>query len=234
LNEKKCVVLFSGGQDSTTCLYWAKKHFEEVHAVTINYGQKHSLELESAKKIVELAGIASHEIINVGSILGGTSPLVNPNYEVEQYKDVESLPGGVEDTFVPGRNIFFLTIVANKAVCLDAANIVIGVSEEDFGGYADCREVFIVRMEKALNSGLFGEEGPPVLFIRAPLIHLDKKETVELAQKLPGCMGALKYSHTCYTGEFPPCGKCHACILRENGFKQAGLVDPIHCRGVDG
>jgi 7-cyano-7-deazaguanine synthase len=235
MDNKKCVVLLSGGQDSTTCLFWAKERFEEVHAVTINYGQKHSLELESAKKVAELAEVTSHEIIDVGAVLGGTSPLVNSNYEVEQYKDVESLPGGVEDTFVPERNSLFLVLVANRAIVLRAKHIMIGVSQEDYAGYFDCRADFIRSIEESLNLAGCGQRyGENSFIIHAPLMFLNKKETVEAAQKLSGCVEALKYSHTCYKGEFPPCGKCHACILRENGFKQAGIEDPIYSRGVDG
>jgi 7-cyano-7-deazaguanine synthase len=233
MDEQKCVVLLSGGQDSTTCLFWAKEQFDEVHAVTINYGQKHDIEIESAKKVAELAGVASHEFVDVGPILSGTSPLVNSDYQVDQYEDVESLPGGLENTFVPQRNSLFLVIVANKAMALKTRNIVTGVGQEDFAGYFDCRNEFIESMEESLSLAGFGNRYSG-FEIETPLMFLDKKQTVELAQSLPGCMEALKYSHTCYNGVFPPCGKCHACILRENGFKQAGIEDPIHSRCADG
>jgi 7-cyano-7-deazaguanine synthase len=233
MSKNKCIVLLSGGQDSTTCLFWAKQKFEEVHAVTINYGQKHSREIESAKKVAELAEVASHEFIDVGNILKSTSPLVNDKYEVAQYEGVGSLPGGVEPTFVPLRNLLFLTLVGNRAVALGVKNIIIGVSEEDFGGYFDCRKAFIDGIEEVINLAAFGEEAEEnCISILAPLIFLNKAQTVEVAVEIRGCWEALSYSHTCYKGEYPPCGKCHACILRENGFKEAGLVDPLLSRHI--
>jgi 7-cyano-7-deazaguanine synthase len=100
------LVIFSGGQDSTTCLYWAKQRYHQVHALTFNYGQRHAREIDAAIKIAELAEVASHEILTVGPILKGTSPLVSDN-KLEQYQDWHALPGGLEKTFVPGRNALF-------------------------------------------------------------------------------------------------------------------------------
>ena len=225
MEKSKCLVVLSGGQDSTTCLYWAKLSFDEVHAVTFNYGQRHGVEIESAEAIAELAGVASHEIIDLGPILAGTSPLTDHSREVGEYKDAESLPGGVEDTFVPARNILFLTIAANRAYCLGIRDMITGVCEEDFGGYFDCRRDFIDAMEKALGEGIHGT--PHSFNIRTPLMFLSKKESVELANSLPDCMEALAFSHTCYKGEYPPCGKCHACLLRLKGFQEAGVLDPL-------
>lgn len=222
----KVLVILSGGQDSTTCLFWAKKHFDEVHAITFNYGQRHLVEIEAARDIARMAHVASHEVLYLGkNILAGTSPLTNPDFEVEKYASADVLPGGLEKTFVPGRNILFLTIAANRAYCLGAKNMVTGVAQEDFGGYPDCRAMFIHKQEQALQAGLdFG------LMVHTPLMHLTKAETVTMAQNLPGCMEALAYSHTCYDGQVPPCGKCHACLLRARGFKQAGVIDPLVAR----
>lgn len=221
----KALVVLSGGQDSVTCLYWAKKHYEEVIAITFNYGQRHRIELESAIKTASLANV-EHETINVKGTLEGTSPLVNFNFEVEQYKDAESLPGGLEKTFVPSRNMLFLTIASNRAYVHECDFIVTGVSQEDFGGYPDCRETFIRSMEMTINKGLDKD-----IRIITPLINLTKKETVELAYSLgEDCWDALSYSHTCYNGHYPPCGNCHSCLLREKGFKEAGLADPLIAR----
>lgn len=223
----KCLVILSGGQDSTTCLFWAKHVLgkKEIHAVTFDYDQKHAIEIESAKKVAEVAGVASHVIITVGPVLRGTSPLVNPKEEVGTYESTEKLPGGVEPTFIPGRNILFLTLASNLAASLNTDEIVIGVCEEDFGGYFDCRREFIDSMEKSLSQGIYGVDNR--FRIHTPLMNLTKRQTVELAVSMEGCMGALAYSHTCYKGMSPPCGHCHACLLRARGFKEAGVDDPI-------
>lgn len=222
--REECLVLLSGGQDSTTCLYWAKREFEFVHTLTINYGQRHNIELSAALKIAKLALIESYEVLDILNVLQGTSPLINRDNQVGQYNSVEDLPAGVEPTFVPGRNIFFLTIIANRAYCKGIRDIVIGVSQVDYGGYVDCRKDFIVSMQQALSQGLYGTNDS--INIHTPLLNLSKRETVELAQEV-GAMEALKYSVTCYRGKKPPCGKCHSCLLRERGFKEAGVRDPL-------
>jgi 7-cyano-7-deazaguanine synthase len=222
----KALVILSGGQDSTTCLFWAKERFTEVHAVTFDYGQRHRIEVESAIKIARRAGVMSHEVIELGPILLGTSPLVNRNEQVESYADAATLPGGIEKTFVPMRNTLFFTIAANRAVVLGLEHLVTGICQEDFGGYPDCREYFRQDLEKAFATSL---EGIASIQIHAPLMNLNKAETVEMAVK-NGAYGALAWSHTCYNGEFPPCGKCHACLLRARGFEEAEFIDPLLSR----
>ncbi len=217
------VVLFSGGQDSTTCLYWARERFERVVALSIHYGQRHSVEVEAARTIAAAAGV-EHEVLEVGRILRGTSPLVSDN-PVGQYDSANDLPGGVEPTFVPARNALFLVLAANVATVLGAHDLVTGVCEADFGGYPDCRRSFIDSMEQTLGLGIDGEAD--AFRVHTPLMELTKADTVRLAQALPGCMEALAHSHTCYRGERPACGKCHACIIRARGFDEAGVVDPI-------
>ena len=217
-----CMVVFSGGQDSTTSLYWAREKFKGIHAITFDYGQRHKIEIESARKIAQFAGLQSHEIIDVTGILKTTSPLVDFSHEVGQYSSVDELPGGIEPTFIPCRNILFLTIAANRAVVKSIKDLVIGVSAIDYGGYPDCRPEFIQLMKETLCHGLEME-----INIHTPVISLSKKDTVLLASRISGCMEALAYSHTCYEGKFPPCGKCHACLLRMKGFKEAGISDPL-------
>lgn len=217
----KALVIFSGGQDSTTCLYWAKQRFDDVFALTFDYGQRHRLELESAKKIAVLA-VIKQEVIELGQIFKGLSPLTDLSRPVESYVNVDSLPSGIADTFVPGRNILFLTIAANRAYVLGCDSIVIGVAQQDYGGYPDCRQDFITKMQSAMASGLDSD-----LKILAPLMNMTKENTVTLAQSLPGCMEALAHSTTCYNGAVPPCGVCNSCLLRARGFAQAGLPDPL-------
>lgn len=224
---KSCLVVLSGGQDSTTCLAWAKQNFEKVHAITFDYGQKHSRELESACTIAEHFKVDSHEVVSMPAILHGTSPLVNSDEEVEQYESADVLPGGLEKTFVPMRNMLFLVIAANRAVCLGTSNLVTGVCQEDFGGYPDCRQTFINATARAIEEALYLDPENNRFHIHTPLMDLTKAQSVELAQSLPGCMEALAWSHTCYNGDFPPCGHCHACLLRERGFAEAGIADPL-------
>ncbi|HEY9793259.1 MAG TPA: 7-cyano-7-deazaguanine synthase QueC [Candidatus Obscuribacterales bacterium] len=215
------LVVLSGGQDSTTCLYWAKQRFAKVHALTFDYGQRHRLELDSAANIARAADVP-HEILDIGQIFAGLSPLTNKSRDVARYDSADALPGGLEDTFVPGRNILFLSLAANRAYVLGCDTVIIGVAQEDFGGYPDCREEFISHMQQALSSGL----GKP-LSVLTPLMHLNKAQTVELAASLPGCLEALAQTTTCYNGVLPPCGHCHACFLRQRGFEMAGVDDPL-------
>lgn len=234
----KALVVLSGGQDSTTCLFWTidKYGVDQVQAVTFDYGQRHLIEIEAAKKVAEMAGIPrhKHEIIQLGAILKGTSPLVNPDSELEQYADHHSLPGGLEKTFVPMRNQLFLTIAANRAYVLGCQILVTGLCNGDQQGYPDCRPEFIKAFENVCNKGTFtGEPGTlGGLEIEAPLLYLDKADTVRLADDLPGCMEALAYSHTAYDGAYPPTGHDHATLLRAKGFEEAGLPDPLILRAV--
>lgn len=223
----KCLVVLSGGQDSTTCLFWALKRFEEVHAVTFDYGQRHRREIQCARMIANLMGV-EHEVITLGDdILKGTSPLVNKEEQLEEYEDHQSLPGGLEKTFVPMRNQLFLTIAANRAYVLYCNTLVTGVSNEDFGGYPDCRPNFIEAFIHASSLGTFTEESLRVL---TPLMSFDKKETVLLALEMLGCYQALGLTHTSYDGEYPPKSKDHATLLRAKGFEFAGVPDPLILR----
>lgn len=232
----KILVVLSGGQDSTTCLFYAKRVLakdpgSEVHALTFNYGQRHVQEIDAARRVVHLASVHSHEILTLPAILKGTSPLVS-GAQLEQYADHDALPGGIEKTFVPMRNAFFLTVAANRAVVLGADVILTGVSEEDYGGYPDCRETFLAGMSNMIELAL-GEsvQTPPA--IRAPLLHLSKAETVRFAQSLSGCYHAMAFTHTAYDGMYPPKGKDHASLLRVKGFLEAGVPDPLILRAVD-
>jgi 7-cyano-7-deazaguanine synthase len=232
MNKTKALIVLSGGQDSTTCLFWAKEHFDELHTVTFNYGQRHAIEIQSALQVAAAAGVASHEVIDLGGhILEGTSPLVS-GAELEQYEDHQSLPGGLEKTFVPMRNQLFLTVAANRAYVRGIQNLVTGVCQEDYGGYPDCRQVFIDKVQDACNFGTFtGEDGAlGNLTIHTPLMDLTKAQSVHLAMDLPGCMEALAYTHTSYDGQYPPVGHDHATLLRAKGFEEAGVPDPLVLR----
>ena len=224
------LVVLSGGQDSTTCLFWAREYFDEVHAVTFDYNQRHRREIEAAKTVAAMAGVASHEIVELGPILKGRSPLTNDSENLETYnsfKEMDSIIGNrVELTFVPMRNALFLTLAANRAVCLDVWDVVTGVCEADNANYPDCRRGFVEAAEAAINEAL----GVDNFRVHTPLIVKTKAESIALAQSLPGCMDALAYSHTAYSGEYPPVTQDHATVLRAEGFKCAGIADPLIVR----
>lgn len=229
----KALVVLSGGQDSTLCLHWAlQQGFDEVQAVAFHYGQKHSIELEMADVQTERVGVP-FEIVELGPILKGTSPLVDPNAELEQYTDGD-LPGGLEKTFVPMRNQMFLTIAANRAYVIGATNLVTGVCQADSGGYPDCRQNFIDALEASINLGTFtGEPGTvSSLKIHTPLMDLSKAESIHMAMNIPGAYEAWAYSHTAYDGAYPPLGFDHATVLRAQGFEEAGVPDPLTVRAA--
>jgi len=227
----RAIVVLSGGQDSTTCLYWALDLGFQVHAVTFDYGQRHSREIRAATRIASQAKVQSHEIISAVGLLRGSSPLVSGS-PLAQYEHHSKLPGGLEKTFVPMRNQLFLTIAANRAAVLDAETIITGVCEEDYGGYPDCRQQFIHAFAHACNLGTFtGENGAPKsIAVLTPLMHLTKAASVRLALDLEGCYNALSYSHTGYDGKYPPTGKDHATLLRQKGFEEADVPDPLVLR----
>lgn len=238
--DLKAIVVLSGGQDSTTCLFWALDAGAKVHAVTFDYGQRHNREIHAAEVVYAMAQahyglqrVLDHEIIRMGPILKGTSPLVSDS-KLEQYESHAVLPGGLEKTFVPMRNQLFLTIAANRAYIHECEAVITGVCEEDYGGYPDCRHAFIHALNHACNLGAFtGKDGAPrSLAIMTPLMSLTKKATVELALKLPGCYQALAFTHTSYDGAYPPIGHDHATLLRAKGFEQAGVPDPLVLRAV--
>lgn len=221
----KALVLLSGGQDSTTCAVLAKEKYEEIHGLTIFYGQRHQIEIESAKAIAGQLKLHTHEIVYLpDDILMSTSPLVSDN-QLGKYSDIKQLPSGIEPTFVPARNILFLTLAANRAIALGCDAIYTGVSQEDYGGYPDCREDFIDKMKDALISGL-GHN----LSIHTPLMHVSKTEEVLMVLDVLGIEkfnDLFSLTHTCYDGVKGGCGRCHACILRDDAFRVAGIDDPI-------
>lgn len=216
--SKRALVVLSGGQDSTTCLYWAIERFgrECVEAITFDYGQRHRIELECARRIAERAGIDQLELpIDTFAALGGNS-LIDTAMEVAESPDSD-LP----NTFVPGRNIIFLTFAAAYAWQKGISNIVTGVAQTDYSGYPDCRRETIDSLSATLQLGMERK-----FVIHTPLMHLSKKETVLLALEL-GAIDAMSDTHTCYEGARPPCGRCPACVLRAKGFAEAGIEDPL-------
>lgn len=216
----RALVVLSGGQDSTTCLYWAVDRFGRgnVSSITFDYGQKHRIELECALEVAAAAGVQNDCLpIDTFAALGGDA-LTDATIAVSDEKDDETeLPV----TFVPGRNLIFLTFAAAHAYRHGIRHLVTGVAQTDYSGYPDCREETIAALQTAISLGMDCE-----FVLHTPLMHRSKKETVELAVRLGG-LEAMALTHTCYNGLRPPCGQCPACRLRAKGFAEAGVADPL-------
>ncbi|EON6312442.1 7-cyano-7-deazaguanine synthase QueC [Vibrio cholerae] len=209
---KKAVVVFSGGQDSTTCLVQALKEFDEVHAITFDYGQRHKLEIEVAQQLAKQLGVTAHKVMDV-SLLNelAISSLTRDDIPVSHELQANGLP----NSFVPGRNILFLTLAGIYAYQIGATTVITGVCETDFSGYPDCRDEFVQAMNQALAKGM---DLP--LMIRTPLMWLNKAETWALADQL-GALDLVRHQTlTCYNGLIGDgCGECPACGLRQAGLK---------------
>lgn len=238
MKQPKVLVVLSGGQDSTTCLAWAVRAGYDVSAVTFNYNQRHSRELQAARDVARIAGITNHEVVDIGPILNGTSPLTNPTEQLEtydNYAEMDAIIGDrVEKTFVPMRNALFLTLAANRAVCAGANALVTGVCEADNANYPDCRESFIKAQEWTVNEALGTNTkagDPNYIKIVTPLIQMTKAKSIQMMQSL-GCLEWLAWSHTAYDGQYPPVGKDHASVLRAQGFVEADLPDPLVVRAA--
>ena len=223
---KKAVVLLSGGLDSTTALYLAKKEGFEVYAISFDYGQKHDKELECAKTIAEEAGVADYIVVKTNMNTWGGSALTDSSIEVPEGNiDSKEIPV----TYVPARNMIFLSFAASYAEVVGAQDIFIGVSEVDYSGYVDCRQEFLDSMEKTINFGtVCGAEQGKKIKIRAPFINMTKAEEVKLGMEL-----GVDYGKTwsCYNGGEEACGTCDSCKLRLAAFENAGHKDPIKYRG---
>ena len=212
------VVVLSGGQDSTTCLWWAIERFGRsgIHCLTFDYGQRHRVELASAARVADHADVPATVLpIDTFEALGGNA-LTDDGIDVDAGHESQ-LPA----TFVPGRNLVFLTYAAAWAWPRGITDIVTGVAQTDYSGYPDCRRETIDALEKTLALGMERE-----FTIHTPLMDLSKRETVLLARDL-GALPAMALTHTCYEGRRPPCGRCQACELRARGFAEAGIEDPL-------
>jgi 7-cyano-7-deazaguanine synthase len=210
---EKAIVLLSGGQDSATCLFWAKEKFSLVEALFIHYEQRHKIEYKSARKLCEAEKIFFHELsVPAFKEIGGTAMI--------EEKTITNPEHGIPNTFVPGRNILFLTLAAALGYQRESTHLVIGVNEADYSGYPDCRSDFIRQMEKTLSLGMDTK-----ITIHTPLQFLDKAQIWALANQLGVLERIVKETHTCYVGDHSimnewgyGCGICPACKLRANGY----------------
>jgi len=211
--KQKAIVLFSSGLDSTTVLYYAMSKGYECHCLIFDYGQKHSKEVNNAKKFAESLHLDYHIVKT--SIPWDTSSLINKDKKIPEHKQIKE--GFVPSTYVPGRNTIFLSYAISYAETIKAKKIFLGINAVDFSSYPDCTPQYLKSMQqvmKALNNGIE---------ICAPIEKYSKSQIIKLGTKLK-----VPYEKTwsCYNGKNKPCGKCDSCKLRAKGFKEAGIDDP--------
>ena len=206
------LVLFSGGQDSTTCLYWAKQNFRHTHALCFSYGQRHTQEVENARRLASLAEVPFRVLDT--AIISQLAPnsLTDRSMQMDREKPANSYP----NTFVPGRNLLFLTFAATLAYVQNIRHLVTGVSEADYSGYPDCRDTFIRSANATLNLSMDKQ-----FVIHTPLMWRNKKQVWQLADELGGFDIVKNETLTCYNG-IPAngCGECPACLLRNKGLEE--------------
>ncbi len=216
---KRALIIFSGGQDSTTCLGWAKERFDVVETITFDYGQKHKVEIKQAEKIAEMMSVKNTLLsINAFTELND-SALIDSSLDISSSHHTKpNLPA----SFVPNRNAIFFTLAHAFAQKQGIDNLVTGINQTDYSGYPDCRENFVKALELALNLGSESD-----IRFHYPLMHLSKAETFELAEKEGILDIVVKQSHTCYNGDHKSfhdwgygCGECPACLLRAKGWKE--------------
>ncbi len=215
--SKRVVLLLSGGLDSATLLSLYDKKGYEIFPISFEYGQTHAKELESMRVLCRHYGL-SPRVVKIDLSLAASSLVGNGSIES---RGLDEIKDGLPSTFVPSRNIIFLSVAASYAYSIYVNSIAIGVNSLDYSGYPDCRPEFIASMERTINIGL-NLSGK--MIIEAPLQYLDKRQIIEL-----GISNSAHYemSWSCYRGESKACGKCDSCLLRLKGFMEAGLEDPI-------
>ncbi|MFO8002173.1 MAG: 7-cyano-7-deazaguanine synthase QueC [Marinilabilia sp.] len=219
---QKAVVLLSGGLDSAVALYLAKSQGYQVYALSFDYGQRHNRELDAARAISKKANVAAHQVITLKLDQWGGSSLTDKSLEIENGNvDRDDIPV----TYVPARNMVFLSVAASYAEAIGAQNIFIGVSQVDYSGYVDCRQSFLDAMEAAINQGtVMGAEQNRPIRVHAPFVHKTKAEEIELGEKLNV---PFELTWSCYRGGDKPCGTCDSCLLRAKAFAKAGVKDKV-------
>jgi len=222
--KPKAVVLLSGGLDSATAAAIAKSEGYELYALSFAYGQRHSKELECALRVGKSLGVARHVIMECDLRKWGGSALTD-DIDVPLDRQDAQIGADVPITYVPARNMIFLSFAVGFAEVVGADTIVIGVNQLDYSGYPDCREDFLRSFEETANIGTkAGTAGARRFRIYAPLLHMSKAEIIQRGTSL-GVDYSLTWS--CYLGLGEPCGRCDSCLLRAEGFRQAGLEDPL-------
>ena len=227
--KKKAVILLSGGLDSATVLAIAKAEGYELYALSFSYGQRHAWELEAAKRVAASIGVSQHRVTTIDLRAFGGSALTD-DIDVPKGRDAEEMSHGIPITYVPARNTIFLSFALAWAEVLGASDIFLGVNALDYSGYPDCRPEFIAAFEKMANLATkAGVEGRQHLRIHTPLIAMTKAQIIATGTKLGVDYGLTS---SCYdpgpTGA--PCGQCDSCLLRQKGFRENEIEDPISKR----
>jgi 7-cyano-7-deazaguanine synthase len=221
---KKAICLLSGGLDSATCLALARREGFACYALSFDYGQRHSVELEAAARVARSLGAERHQVVEIGLDKFGGSALT-ADIAVPKARSLEAMSEAIPATYVPARNTIFLSLALAWAEVLESSDIFIGVNALDYSGYPDCRPEFVEAYERMANLATkAGVEGRTRLRIHTPLIRLSKAEIIGLAAEL-GVPFAL--THSCYDPcpDGSPCGECDACLLRRKGFAEVGIED---------
>jgi 7-cyano-7-deazaguanine synthase len=224
--EKVAVVLLSGGLDSATTAAIARAEGFLIHALSIDYGQRHRFELESARRVAAAIGAVEHRVLKIDlAALGGSA--LTADIDVPQDRDADEMSTGIPVTYVPARNTVMLSLALGYAEVIGAADLFIGVNAVDYSGYPDCRPEFIAAFEQLANLATkAGVEGSLRFRIHTPLINLTKAEIIRRGVELGVDYGL---THTCYSPDRngTPCGRCDACQIRLKGFADTGLIDPV-------
>jgi len=232
LKKDSVHLAFSGGLDSTTVLHWCARLFGEVHVMMFDYGQRHAVELDIARAYLDKH---SQDIqskfdckiwprkVDVGIVKElASSSLTRDNIDPPKDQTEEEMLSSVPNTFVPGRNIYFMTALAQGAYAYNSRHIAMGVNILDYSGYPDCRPEFVAKMRDALSIGIFNSDSAG-LGVHAPLMNLNKSEIIRLGMQLGV---SYKDTHSCYNGIIGGCGECDSCILRRKAFYGLGFSDP--------
>lgn len=231
--SKPAVVLLSGGLDSTTVLAIARADGYEPYALSFSYGQRHSVELDAARRVAEHLGTARHVVAEIDLRIFGGSALTD-DIAVPHHDSADDLGNGIPITYVPARNTIFLSYALAWAETLSASDVFIGVNALDYSGYPDCRPEYIRAYEQMANLATkAGVEGTQKLRIHAPLMETTKSQIIQRGLDL-----GVDYSltHSCYDpdSEGRACGTCDSCLLRKRGFAELGLTDPALTLAGDG
>ena len=228
--EKNAVVLLSGGLDSTTCLAVARRDGFRCHALSFDYGQRHEVEIEAARRVAASFGVERHVVACIDLRAFGGSALTD-DVDVPKGRSAADMEDGIPVTYVPARNTIFLSFALAFAETLDASDIFIGVNALDYSGYPDCRPEYIAAYETMANLATrAGVEGRTRTVVHTPLMELTKAEIIRLGTSLGVDYGL---THSCYDPDPDgrPCGGCDSCLLRAKGFAEAGIADPVLAGG---
>jgi 7-cyano-7-deazaguanine synthase len=224
--KTSCVVLFSGGIDSTTALYWALDRYEAVFPLTFDYGQRHRVEVRLAGRLVRRLGLA-RTVLTVDLKQVGGSALTDPGIPLPGIRKRGDLPPGPPATYVPFRNGIFLALAAAWAEARGVADLVCGFHVLDSPDYPDTRREFVRAMERAINAGTAAAFGAPPMRVLAPFVGLKKSEIIRRGL---GLGADYSYSASCYAGGEVPCRACSSCLLRREAWAEVGREDPLLAR----